>query len=70
MIVVKVLLDLYAQCLVVQAALRVQGCNLTKWDGIGQNSQVGYLLWSDKILQEVGLAGLKVVVNSRVDSGM
>ena len=47
------LLNLYVQCIAVQAVLRVQSRNQSSWDGIGRNHLRGHLFWGDKILKGV-----------------
>ncbi len=49
--------DLYAQCVAVQAVLRVQSRNQSSWDGISCSHLRGHLLWGDKILKGVEIKG-------------
>ncbi len=48
-------LDLFAQCMAVQAAFRIWGRNLFRWDGIGWDNLWGHLFWSKQHLQQVNL---------------
>ncbi len=50
-------LNLYAQCVAVQAVLRVQSRNQSSWDGIGCSHLRVHLFWGDKILKGVEVKG-------------
>ncbi len=52
-----ILLNLYAQCVAVQAVLRVQSRNQSSWDGVSCGHLRGHLLWGDKILKGVEIKG-------------
>ncbi len=47
-------LDLYVQCVAVQAVLRVRSRNQSSWGGIGCSHLRGHLLWGDKTLKGRG----------------
>ncbi len=50
-------LDFYAQCIAVQAILRVWNRNQSSWDGIGCSHLRGHLFWGDKTLKGVEIKG-------------